>query len=65
MLKKLQHKDLDSNFHIKKELRDLHLESARNEQYKLPYFSIFKLKNLEKLWIKMNKKNSPRLSRVC
>ena len=57
MLKKLQHKDFGLNFHIKKELRGLHLESARNEQYKLPYFSIFKLKNLEKSWIKKNTKS--------
>ena len=32
----------------KKDFWDLHLQSARNEQYKVPYFSIFKLKNLRK-----------------
>ena len=44
MLKKLQDEDFDLNFQIKKESWDLHLQSARNEQYKIPYFSNFKLK---------------------
>ena len=48
MLKKLQDGDFDLNFQIKKEFWDLHLQSARNEQYKVPYFSIFNLKNLGK-----------------
>ena len=41
MLKKLQKLDFDSNLRIKKEFLDLHLQSARDEQYKVPYFSIF------------------------
>ena len=48
MLKKLQDGDFDFNFQIKKEFWDLHLQSARNDQYKVPYFSIFNLKNLGK-----------------
>ena len=48
MLKKLQTQDFGLNFQIKKDFCELHLQSARNEQYKVPYFSIFKLKNLRK-----------------
>ena len=48
MLKKLQNQDFGLNFQINKKIWDLHLQSARYEQYKAPYFSIFKLKNLGK-----------------
>ena len=48
MLKKLQNQDFGLNFQINKNFWDLHLQSARYEQYKAPYFSIFKLKNLGK-----------------
>ena len=47
MLKKLQTKDFGLNFQNNKKFWDLHLQSARYEQYKVPYFPIFKLKNLE------------------
>ena len=48
MLKKLQNQDFGLNFQINKNFWDLHLQSARYEQYKVPYFSIFRLKNLWK-----------------
>ena len=48
MLKKLQNQDFGLNFQINKKIWDLHLQNARYEQYKAPYFSIFKLKNLGK-----------------
>ena len=46
MLKKLQTEDFGLNFQINKKFWDLHLQTARYEQYKVPYFPIFKLKNL-------------------
>ena len=47
MLKKLQTKDFGLNFQNNKKFWDLHLQSARYEQYNVPYFPIFKLENLE------------------
>jgi len=57
MLKKLQTKDFGLNFQNNKKFWDLHLQSARYEQYKVPYFPIFKLKNLEN-WKSLRHKNS-------
>ena len=57
MLKKLHNQDFGLNFQIKKTFWDLHLYSARYEQYKVPYFSIFKLKNLGK-WKSLRPKKS-------
>ena len=56
--KKLQDEDFGLDFQIKKDFWDLHLQSARNEQYKVPYFSIFKLENLRKSK-SLRYKNSP------
>ena len=44
LLKKQRTEDFGLNFQINRKFWDLHLQNARYEQYKVPYFTIFKLK---------------------